>query len=63
VRDHGGRGGSGDHQCDERAGNDGHWCAHSGPVPSAPRETEPRVLVVEEHGEHRRDPRADDDAG
>jgi len=29
VRHHGRGGGSGDDQCDERAGNDGHWCAHS----------------------------------
>lgn len=46
VRDHGSGGGSGDDQCDERAGNDGHWCAHSGPLPSPPREK----LMVEEAG-------------
>lgn len=46
VRHHGRRGGSGDDQRDERAGNDGHWCAHSGPLPSPPRETRPFVPYV-----------------
>jgi len=38
VRRHGRGGGSGDHQCDERPRNDGHWCVHSGPLPPPPRE-------------------------
>ena len=45
VRHHGGGGGGGDHQCDERARNDGHWCAHSAPSPprlaSRPHITKP----------------------
>jgi len=38
VRHDGRGGGSGDHQCVKRARNDGHWCAHSGPLPLPPRE-------------------------
>jgi hypothetical protein len=43
---HDGRGGSSsDHQCDKRARNDGHWCAHSSPLPLPPREGDPGTVT------------------
>ncbi len=46
VRHDGRGGGSSDHQRDQRARNDGHWCADSGPLPLPPRESRQGSQVV-----------------